>query len=321
MTRRSTTFVVALTMAIFIQGCGSSSEQAPTAVEPTTGTISISITDGPWEDAMAMVLHITGVEMGHADGSVTTHTLNGGGMSVDMVQLQNGASHVLAGRIEVPTGQYFWMRLVVDPAQSHMDSARTGGRHGMRMGGNAEQGLEVHHAFEVRTAAHQEFMLDFDIRRGVQHHDNGMMGGEYRLHSAMRMVNLSESGGLMGEVHPSLIDVNHADCDNEVGGNWAYLFHGNTTEPDDITDVDTDGRIGPIAADRIELDTMTGEHRYHFGYLEPGRYRIGVTCSSEWDEVGDDDYPMDPEGRFAFQMFSDAIEVMPRQMHDHDLSP
>jgi hypothetical protein len=321
MKMQTTKFMVALTMATFIYGCSNSSSEAPLADEPTTGSISISLTDDPWEDAMEMVLHVTGIEMGHADGSVVTFDMQGGGTSIDMVQLQNGESQMLVDAMEIPMGQYDWMRIMIDPAQSHIDLASTGGRHGMRMGSDATQGLEVLHSFEVGQSLHSEFMLDFDIRRGVQHHDNGMMGGEYQLHSAMRMVDMSESGGLMGEVHASMIDVNHPDCDDAPGGNWAYLFHGNTTEPDDITDVDTDGMDGPIAADRIDMDTMTGEHRYHFGYLEPGQYRIAVTCSGEWDEVGDDDHPMDPDGRFSFQMFSGPMEVMPGQMHDNDLSP
>ena len=63
------------------------------------------------------------------------------------------------------------------------------------------------------------------------------------------------------------------------------------------------------------------EHRYHFGYLDPGQYRIAITCAGEWDEVGDDDHPNDPDGEFAFHMFSGPMEVMPGQMHDNDLSP
>ena len=321
MKTQCTKFMVALTMATIVYGCSNGSNEAPPASEPATGSISISLTDDPWEDAMEIVLHVTGIEMGHADGSVVTFDMPGGGTGIDMVHLQNGESQMLVDAMEIPMGQYDWMRIMIDPALSHIDLASTGGRHGMRMGGDATQGLEVLHSFDVGQSLHSEFMLDFDIRRGVQHHDNGMMGGEYRLHSAMRMVDMGESGGLMGEVHASMIDVNHPDCDDAPGGNWAYLFHGNTAEPDDITDVDTDGMNGPIAADRIDMDTMTGEHRYHFGYLEPGLYRIAVTCSGEWDEVGDDDYPMDPDGQFSFQMFSGPIEVMHGQMHDTDLNP
>lgn len=321
MKSQSTKLMVAATMATFIYGCDGGANENPPADEPTTGSITISLTDDPWEDAMEMRLHVTGIEIGHADGRVVMVAMDGGGMSIDMMQLQNGEARMLADNVEMPMGQYDWMRLMIDPAQSHIDLASTGGRHRMRMGGDAVDGLEVQHAFEIGQSQHSEFMLDFDIRRGVQHHDTGMMGGEYRLHSAMRMVDMGESGGMRGAIDPSMIDVNHAECDNAPGGNWAYLYHGDVMEPDDIADADTDGMPGPIAADRIDLDTMTGEHRYHFGYLEPGQYRMAITCSGEWDEAGDDDHPVDPDGRFAFQMFTDPMEVMPGQMHDYDLSP
>lgn len=316
------TFVVATAVATFAYGCSSDSNEAPPPEGPTTGSITISLTDDPWEDAMEMVLHVTGIEMGHANGNVVTFEMGGGGISIDMVQLQNGESRMLLDNVEVPMGQYEWMRLMIDPSQSHIDLASTGGRHGMQMGSDAVNGLEVMHAFEIGQSQHGDYMLDFDIRRGVQHHDGGMMmGGEYRLHSALRMVDMSQSGGLLGNVDPSLIDVNHPGCDDAPGGNWAYLFHGDVAEPDDIADVDTDGLPGPIATDRIDMDTMTGEHRYHFAYLDPGQYRIAVTCAGEWDEVGDDDHPNDPDGRFTFQMFSDPMDVMAGQMHNNDLSP
>ena len=321
MKSQSTKFMVAATMATFLYGCGGSTNEVPLPDDLTTGSITISLTDDPWEDAMEMVLHVTGVEMGHADGRVVAIDMAGGGMSIDMVQLQNGEAQMLADNMEIPMGQYDWMRLTIDPSQSHIDLASTGGRYGLHTGSAAVDGIEVQHSFEIGLSQHSELMLDFDIRRGVQHLDTGMMGGEYQLHSAMRMVDMGTSGGLMGAVDPSMIDVNHPDCDDAPGGNWAYLFHGETMEPDDIANVDTDGMDGPIAADRIDMDTMTGEHRYHFGYLDPGQYRIAITCSGEWDESGDDDHPTDPDGQFAFHMYSEAMEVMSGQMHDNDLSP
>ena len=77
---------------------------------------------------------------------------------------------------------------------------------------------------------------------------------------------------------------------DDLVGNWAYLFHGDVMEPDDIADADTDGMSGPIATDRIDIDTMTGEHRYHFGYMEPGKYRVasyvlGVDGGDAWTDA------------------------------------
>ena len=84
---QSTKVVVAATMATCLYGCGGGTNEVPPPDEPTTGTITISLTDDPWEDAMEMVLHVTGIEIGHADGSVITREMAGGGMSIDMMQL------------------------------------------------------------------------------------------------------------------------------------------------------------------------------------------------------------------------------------------
>ena len=76
---------------------------------------------------------------------------------------------------------------------------------------------------------------------------------------------------------------------------------------------------GPLATDRVEIDTVTGDYIYHFGYLPAGSYRIAFSCSGEWDEDGDDDFPSDPDGRFDFQMFSGPTDVVAGQLHRFDL--
>lgn len=54
-----------------------------------------------------------------------------------------------------------------------------------------------------------------------------------------------------------------------------------------------------------------GAHEYHFGYLPEGSYRLAFTCSGEWDEPGNDDYPYDPDGRFGFRFFSARSKLAP----------
>jgi hypothetical protein len=323
MTIASKLVVAGAAVILFSAGCGGGSS-SPSTINPVTqtnGSISISLTDGPWEDAQAMVLHITGVELGHFNGDIIQLELPGGPMSIDMMQLQNGVFEPLIAAMDVPMGQYEWMRLQVDPSQSYIDLASTGARHEMQMGSGAANGLEVHEPFQIAQSTHSEFMLDFDLRRGVEHHDMGMMGGQYELHSAMRLVNMEDAGGLSGMVAASMIDINHPDCDSTPGGNWAYLFRGDAAVPDDIAEPDSDGVPGPLAADRVEMDPATGDHLYHFGFLSPGSYRMAFTCSGEWDEDGDDDYPSDPDGRFDFHMFSEPMDVTAGQMHVIDLTP
>ena len=98
-----------------------------------------------------------------------------------------------------------------------------------------------------------------------------------------------------------------------------YVFPADADAPDDIADTESDDVPGPIATDRVEMNPGTGAHEYHFGYLPEGSYRVAFSCSGEWDEAGDDDYPADPDGRFDFHHFSGPLDVVAGQMHRHDL--
>ncbi len=141
------------------------------------------------------------------------------------------------------------------------------------------------------------------------------------LFRSMRLINMDVAGGMTGMVDASMIDINHPDCDAAPGGNWAYLFPGDAADPDDVAESESDSVPGPTATDRVEMDPGTGDHFYHFAYLPAGSYPVAFTCSGEWDEAGDDDYPSDPDGRFDFRMFSDPVDVAAGQMHRFDLMP
>ncbi len=284
-----------------------------------TGTMSVALTDGPMQEARSLVLHVTHLELGHADGSVIRVQPNGGPLDLDMMQFQNGVTHNLLDRFPVPAGEYEWMRLGIDPARCYIDLQGTGGRHGLEMG--IADGLIVHHPFVVPASDHVELILDYDLRLGVRHYQMGMMGDRYELHPALRLMYADDAGGLMGTIHASLVDVNHPACDPAEGGNWAYLFPGHATMPDDIADAETDDIPGPIATDRVEMDIGTGQYHYHFAFLPAGSYRVAFSCAGDWEEMGDNDYPADPDGQFDFQAFSGPTDVIAGEMHVVDLNP
>ena len=286
---------------------------------PESGLVTVTITDGPREDIDNVVFHLTHIDLGQANGQVTRLELQGGAHNVDMLELQNGVTHDLLDRATVPAGPYEWMELGIDFQRSHIGT-HSGGRHEMLLG--EEHALRVHEPFEIHADEHAEFVMDFDLRYGIQHrHMRGMMGGRYELHSGLRLMLMDDTGGVVGTVDPALVDINHPDCDPALGGNWAYLFEGSAGEPDDVAESDTDGIPGPIATDRVELHTGVGEYRYHFAFLPAGTYRVAFTCTGEWDEMGDDDYPGDPDGQFRFQAFSDPVNVNSGEVQVHDIKP
>ncbi len=321
MSQRFCAAAVSMASLTLLAGCGGggSSDTVTPPPPPATGTISVSITDDPWHDMDSMVIRVTGMDFGHNNGEVHSFDMPGGPVDVDMMQLQNGVHQALMSDVELPSGDYDWMRLRIDAGQSFMRDGGTGGQHGFRMGMDAGEGLEVHEPFRIEAGSHGDYMLDYDLRQGVRHSHNGMMGDQFELHSAMRLIRIEQAGGIFGDVDPSLLDINHPGCVSSGGGNWVYAFPGDADTPDDIADVESDGIPGPIATDRVEMDPGTGAHEFHFGYLQEGTYRFAFTCAGERDESGDDDYPLDPDEAFDFQHFSGPIEIVAGQMQQHDL--
>ena len=305
--------LLAILLPIGLVGCGGGSSGGGASVvddvtPQSSGTVTISITDGPMEEAEELQLHITHINFGAQDGNVIKEELSLGPHAVDMIALQNGISQVLIDGARLAPGRYQWIQLGVDVDRSHIQ-LQAGGQYGMVLGD--PDALRVREPFTINEGEHNEFVLDFDLRRIVQRHDRGgMMAATYELHPGLRFIRVEEAGSLEGTVDMSLIDIYHPDCDPATGGNWAYLFPGDAQQPDDISEANTDQREGPMATDQVTIDPATGEYNYHFSYIPSGNYRIAFSCSSEWDESGDDDYPNDPQGRFGFQSFSSPVEVM-----------
>ncbi len=305
--------VVAFPIVFGLNSCGggggstTGSSQVPSP-DPGSGFVTVGITDGPTEEVRSLVLNIAHLELGHVDGSVTRIAMGDGPIDLDLMSLQNGTTHELVNRARIPVGQYEWMRLGVDLDNSYLETMGLGGRHGMNM--MSHEGLMVHQPFFVSDAEHLRLILDFDLRLALRQRQMGMMGDRWELHPAMRLMEMNDAGGLAGRVSLALVDANNPACDPAEGGNWVYLFVGGESMPDDLSETEIDGIPGPYAADRVELHPGRGEFRYHFAFLPEGAYRVAFTCSGEWDEQGDDDYPVDPDGRFDFHAVSEPVEIV-----------
>lgn len=309
-------------------GGGSSSPSGETsgALPATSGNLTLALTDGPMSTVDELVVHVEHLELRHADGRSVRLEPLGGPVDVDLAALRDGRLHDLLNDAQVPAGDYRGLAIGIDAERSHAGFS-DGSRHQMRFA--FAEGINVDEEFTVQPGEHMEFVIDVDLGQSLHRHRGGMGGGMggggsgdfYEFHSVTRMIDVDVAGGLVGAVDNTLVDINHPDCDPAPGGNWAYLFPGSATEPDDIAQEETDGRPGPIVTDRVDLHAATGEYRYHFAFLEPGSYRVAFTCAGEWDEAADDDYPSDPDAAFDFQAFSAPVEVIAGQVMVLDVSP
>jgi len=325
---------IALSCTTLIACGGSSSGSLGDGAEvggvlpPTAGTgnLTLALTDGPMSTVEQLVVHIESLGLRHSDGRVVRLEPINGPVDVDLAALRDGRLHDLLNSAEIPVGQYTGISIGIDPERSHADFS-DGSRRRMQFA--FSEGLNVERQFTIEAGRHAEFVIDVDLGQSLHRHEGGMGGGGmgggmndyYEFHSVTRMIDADVAGGLVGAIDSSLVDVNHPECDSAPGGNWAYLFPGSATEPDDTAQDEIDNRPGPIVTDRVDLHPGTGEYRYHFAFLEPGSYRVAFTCAGEWDEAGDDDYPADPDARFGFQAFSAPVEVIAGQVVSLDVGP
>ncbi|HWP94208.1 MAG TPA: DUF4382 domain-containing protein [Gammaproteobacteria bacterium] len=242
-----------------------------------TGLFSLSVSDAPVDNATAVVVEFTGVEIKPQDGTSLTFTFETP-RQIDLLALHGGGSATLLDGVEVPAGAYEWIRLDVNAQQSVIDSyimLEDGSQHSLWIPSGAETGLKLVQGFVVPVGGSADFTIDFDLRKSVL--NPAGLGGDYILRPALRLVDNAQVGAIAGTVATSLID---SACTPAV-----YVFSGADSVPDDV-----DGDSGdPLTSARVELNTGTGEYEYRAAFLAPATYTVSFTCDAEQDDPALDD--------------------------------
>ncbi|MDH3588934.1 MAG: DUF4382 domain-containing protein [Gammaproteobacteria bacterium] len=287
-------FVSVLASALVVTGCGSGSGGGVAdEVQPTTGRVSINITDAPVDAAHKACLVFDSAEFKHADDTVDNQLVEfQPPVALDLLALQGTNSAPLLVGAEMPAGHYNWIRLSViagrglptiqdaDPLGSNCVTEGSyivladGMVHNLYIPGGDEAGLRLNRGFELPAGGSADFTIDFDLRKSI-----GAPPGQapdYRLRPTMRLVDNAMAGMLTGMVDASLATA--ADCVPVV-----YVYSGDVT-PDDM-----DGDEGdPLTSAMVESDDGGITWVYTVGFLPAGAYTAAFTCDAddaEADEV------------------------------------
>lgn len=243
-----------------------------------TGTLSLAITDAPVDDATAVVVQFTGVDVKPADGSVHTFTFTAP-RQIDLMALTGHDSELLLDEVEVPSGRYSWVRLHVDAnedgvADSYIDLS-DGSRHELEIPSGAETGLKLHSGFMVPNGGAASFTLDFDLRKSV--HEPMNAGDSYKLRPTLRIVENARAGAIAGTVSALLV--------TETCSPAVYVFAGSGVTPDDVDAIAPD----PVTTAVPQLNVATGDYDYTAGFLAEGPYTVTFTCGAGDDNPATDD--------------------------------
>ena len=188
------------------------------------------ITDAPVDQADAVVVQFTGVELKPTGGAAFSRDFPVP-KTIDLLTLQGTTRALLLDGESVPAGEYEWMRLKVNADPAVRDSFVTiGGQEcEMRIPSGAETGLKLVRGFTVGVGTVTDFTIDFDLRKSVvqppgQRADAGTCDGQvYLLKPALRLVDNLQVGAISGTIDSSLLSAPGCVASTAKPGS-VYLF-------------------------------------------------------------------------------------------------
>ena len=268
---RSVSVILGLLMLTGLSGCGGGST--------ATGMLNLSVTDTPVDGAQSVVVAFTGIElMGPGGQSNFDFTSE---QSLDLLKLQGDASAALLNGVIVPAGNYQWIRLDIDAANSYVIDSK-GGKFPLDIPSGSESGLTLVSGFTVAQGGIADFMVDFDLRQSMTL-DNSGGTTTYTLKPALRLIDMQSVGTVSGTVANTLgiggLPITDTTCSPAV-----YLYQGSGIVPEGYN-VTLTGGTAPLTSATVALDTNTGAYAYTVGFLAPGTYTLAVTCAA-MDKAG-----------------------------------
>lgn len=268
-----------------------------------TGTLNLKVTDAPVDEADKVVVVFTGVELKPTSGAAFSRDFTA--KSIDLLQLQNGATATILNNEQIPVGTYEWMRLKVRTDQTAQDASYievAGARYNLRIPSGDERGLQLIRGFTVAQGSTTNFLIDFDLRKSVVAPPG--QAPQYLLKPVLRVMDELQIGRLAGTVNLTTLattqigpNATAADC---KGG--LYVFNGATATPDDQDRVDTDG-ADPVVYVMLEDPDADGSAAYSIPFMAAGpSYTVSATCNADIDVADTNDYnPTATQGQPGYQ--------------------
>lgn len=255
-------------LAALLTGCGDDAQ---------TGKLSLAVTDAPVDGVTSVVVTFTGVELQPKGGSRVDVTYDAP-RQIDLLALQGGLSAPLLDGMDVPAGEYTWIRLKVGASAGTTESfvrLDDGTTRSLSIPSGAESGLKLFGGVAVAAGGISSFTVDFDLRRSLRDPVGG--SSDYLLRPTLRLVDDLEIGMLTGTVSAALLP---AGCTPAV-----YVYAGTSIVPDDV------GGTGnqPITSTAVITDSTTMVSSYTVGFLAAGAYTVALTCQAALDAPDVDD--------------------------------
>lgn len=277
---------VVVALALLMLGCGGS---GGTDSGPTTGTLTIGLTDAPVDGVSVVKLDIAGVTVKPADGPAVGFSMPPD-TDVDLLSLQDGSVFPLVDAETVAAGRYNWIELHVNAdVDGVMDSyvePDSGGWVELEVPSGT---VRLVSGFVVTAGKNNAVVLDWNVRKGLTDPEglnspNLDAKDAYKLTPALRLIDMTEYGSLTGSVADALIMDGSCTSNAEGDGNVVYVYRGLDATPDDLGSFGEPVTTAPVTSN----SEKAGAYTYTVHFLDPGDYTVAFTCQGLDDDPATD---------------------------------
>jgi hypothetical protein len=216
-------------------------------------------------------------------------------LSVNLLDFQGSDAQELIENQNIPTGDYKLCLFANDGDHptypSYVEAVGTG-NHPLTVKGEGKcpQGvgsidnagvLYFNDTFTVNSD-NNDYVVEFDLRRGLKDPKNG--SNAYTIQrTSVSLVNTTEAGEIGGNVADSTMGTCENSTSSSAYRHAVYLYEGNVTQAEMDSFAGDSGTVAPITAANVTLDDDGVANEYEFGFVKPGTYSVGYTCTANND--------------------------------------
>lgn len=261
-----------------LAACGSSD-----GTDSATGSFSLGLTDAPVDSLESVFITFNGVAIKPANGTAIDIVFDAP-KTLDLLALQNGNVAPLVDDQQVIAGNYEWMRLdLSENAGDLYVIDDNNAQHTLTVPSGAQTGLKLVSGFTVLAGGSADFTIDFDLRKSVTNAANINDSSNYILKPALRLVDNSQSGSIVGTVDATTV-IQTACADAQTFAGVVYVFEGQDAVVDDF------GGTNPEALVAVPVSQTDGDgvYAYQAAFLPVGGYTVAYTCDLDDMEADED---------------------------------
>lgn len=295
--------VSALSLPLLLSACGGGSSTGDSS--STTGTLNLSLTDAPIDEASAVWVEFTGVSIKkHIEDTQTETTTNettaeedatdsaewinipfDSPVAINLLDLQGSQKYALLTGETLESGTYSEVRLHVNAKKDGIKDSyivlTDNTEHELDIPSGSQTGLKVKGDITVPENGEAAFTIDFDVRKSIVVQGNG----EYKLKPVLHLTQDALTGHISGTVAAELV-TSHASnwsCSDEDPDtfNAVYLFNGADATPADISGAETD----PLTTALVGYNSDSSAYEFEAGYLTEGDYTVAFTCHADLENT------------------------------------